>query len=110
MPSVDPITVEVIRNHLLSSAQEMNRNLVRTSYNTIVYEIHDFGLGIYDRQGRLLAEAPGLAIFTRGNDYGIRKMLEYLGEDGIQPADLILLNYPHWSSRHVPTVLASSPS
>jgi N-methylhydantoinase B len=109
MPSVDPITVEVIRNHLLSSAQEMNRNLVRTSYNTIVYEIHDFGLGIYDRQGRLLAEAPGLAIFTRGNDYGIRKMIEYLGEDGIQPGDLILLNYPYWSSHHVLDVLASSP-
>jgi N-methylhydantoinase B len=109
MTNVDPITVEVIHNHLLSSAREMNRNLVRTSYNTIVYEIHDFGLGIYDRQGRLLAEAPGLAIFTRGNDYGIRKIIEHLGEDGIHPGDVILLNYPYWSSHHVLDVLASSP-
>jgi len=57
------ITVEVIHNYLLSAAREMNRNLIRTSYSTIIYEIHDFGLGIYDRQCRMLAEAPGLAIF-----------------------------------------------
>lgn len=106
---VDPITVEVIHNYLLSSAREMNRNLIRTSYNTIVYEIHDFGLGIYDRRARLLAEAPGLAVFTRGNDYGIRKMIEHLGYDDIHPGDLILLNYPYWSSHHTLDVLASSP-
>ena len=106
---VDPITVEVIHNYLLSSAREMNRNLVRTSYNTIVYEIHDFGLGIYDRRGRLLAEAPGLAVFTRGNDYAIRKIIDHLGEDGIRPGDVILLNYPYWSSHHVLDVLAASP-
>ena len=109
MSGVDPITVEVIHNYLLSAAREMNRNLVRTSYNTIVYEVHDFGLGIYDKQARLLAEAPGLAVFTRGNDYGIEKMIEYLGEDNIHPGDLILLNYPYWSSHHVLDVLASSP-
>jgi N-methylhydantoinase B len=109
MTSVDPITVEVIHNYLLSSAREMNRNLVRTSYNTIVYEIHDFGLGIYDRQTRMIAEAPGLAVFTRGNDYALKKMVEFLGEDNIHPGDLILLNYPYWSSHHVLDVLASSP-
>ena len=108
MSDVDTITVEVIHNYLLSAAREMNRNLVRTSYNTIVYEVHDFGLGIYDEQTRLLAEAPGLAVFTRGNDYGLKKMIEYLGDD-IHPGDLILLNYPYWSSHHILDVLASSP-
>ena len=87
----------------------MNRNLVRTSYSTIVYEIHDFGLGIYDRQCRMLAEAPGLAVFTRGNDFGLEKMVEYLGYDNIHPGDLILLNYPYWSSAHILDVMAASP-
>jgi N-methylhydantoinase B len=87
----------------------MHRNLIRTAYNTVVYEVHDFGLGIYDRQGRLLAEAPGLATFTRGNDYGLLKMVEYLGEENIHPGDLILLNYPYWSSAHILDVMASSP-
>jgi len=106
---VDPITVEVIHNYLLSSAREMNRNLVRTSFNTIIYEVHDFGLAIYDRKLRMVAEAPGLAVFTRGNDYAMHKMVEHLGEENIHPGDLILLNYPYWSSHHTLDVMASSP-
>jgi N-methylhydantoinase B len=109
MNTLDSITVEVMRNYLLSAAREMTRNLIRTSYSTIVYEIHDFGLGIYDRQCRMLAEAPGLAIFTRANDYALRKIVEFLGEDNIHPGDVILLNYPYWSSTHTLDVTAASP-
>ena len=109
MNQIDPITVEVIRNYLLSAAREMNRNLMRTAYNTIVYEVRDFGLGLYDRHCRLLAEAPGLAIFTRANDYALGKIVAFLGEDNIHPGDVILLNYPFWSSTHTLDVTASSP-
>jgi N-methylhydantoinase B len=109
MRAVDPITIEVIRNYLLSAAREMARNLMRTSYSTIVYEIRDFGLGIYDKQCRLLAEAPGLAIFTRANDYALRKIVEFHGLENIHPGDVILLNYPYWSSTHTLDVTAASP-
>ena len=87
----------------------MNKNLMRTSFNTIVYEMRDFGLGIYDRKCRLLAEAPGLPIFTRANDYALQKIVEFLGEENIHPGDVILLNYPFWSSTHTLDVTASSP-
>lgn len=106
---VDSITVEVIRHRLLSAAREMSRNLMRTSYSTIVYEIRDFGLGIFDAHGRLLAEAPGLAIFTRSNDYALERALDFLGRDNIHPGDVILLNYPYWSSAHTLDVAAFSP-
>jgi len=109
MADVDSITVEVIHNYLLSAAREMNRNLMRTAYSTLIYEVHDFGLGIYDRECRLLAEAPGLAVFTRSNDYGLNKMVEFLGYDNIHPGDVILLNYPYWSSTHTLDVMAASP-
>lgn len=109
MSKVDSITVEVIRNYLLSAAREMMRNLKRTSYNTIVYEIQDFGLGIYDRHCRLLAESPGLAVFTRANDYGLQKIVEYLGEDNIHPGDCYLCSYPYWSASHTLDVLCASP-
>ncbi len=109
MSATDSITVEVIRHYLLSAAREMARNLMRTSYSTIVYEIRDFGLGIYDTQCRLLAEAPGLAIFTRANDYALRKIVEFHGLANIHPGDVILLNYPYWSSTHTLDVTAASP-
>lgn len=109
MSNVDSITVEVIRNYLLSAAHEMARNLMRTSYSTIVYEIRDFGLGIYDWERRLVADAPGLAVFTRANDYALQKMVDFLGEDNIYPGDVILLNYPYWSSAHTLDVTTFSP-
>ena len=109
MNALDPITVEVIHNYLLSAAREMERNLMRTSYSTVIYEIRDFGLGIYDRDCRLLAEAPGLAVFTRGNDYGLMKTVEFVGEENMEPGDLLLTSYPYWSSAHPLDVLAIAP-
>ncbi len=106
---LDPITVQVIHNYLLSAAREMERNLMRTAYSTVIYEVRDFGLGIYDRQCRMLAEAPGLAVFTRGNDYGLQKTVDFVGEENLEPGDLILTSYPYWSSAHPLDVLAVSP-
>ena len=87
----------------------MERNLMRTAYSTVIYEVRDFGLGIYDRQCRMLAEAPGLAVFTRGNDYGLQKTVDFVGEENLEPGDLILTSYPYWSSAHPLDVLAVSP-
>ena len=107
--SLDPITVEVIHNYYLSAAREMERNLMRTAYSTIVYEIRDFGLGIYDKHCRLLAEAPGLAVFTRGNDFGLQNSVDFIGIENFEPGDLVLTSYPYWSSSHPLDVLALSP-
>ncbi len=109
MAKLDHITVEVIHNYLLSAAREMERNLMRTSYSTVIYEIRDFGLGIYDKHCRMLAEAPGLAVFTRGNDYGLQKTVDFVGEENMEPGDLLLTSYPYWSSAHPLDVLAISP-
>ena len=106
---LDPITVQVIHNYLISAAREMERNLMRTAYSTVIYEVRDFGLGIYDRQCRMLSEAPGLAVFTRGNDYGLQKTVDFVGEENLEPGDLILTSYPYWSSAHPLDVLAVSP-
>jgi N-methylhydantoinase B len=109
MTKLDSITVQVIHNYLLSAASEMERNLMRTSYSTIIYEIRDFGLGIYDADCRMLAEAPGLAVFTRGNDYGLEQTVKFVGKENLRPGDLLLTSYPYWSSAHPLDVLAISP-
>ena len=110
MTTVDPITVEVIRNRLLSAAREMATNLMRTSYNTIVYEIRDYGCGIYDRKGRSIAEAPrGLTVFVRANDQALKSVIDFVGVDRMSPGDVYMLNYPYWSSAHTLDVFVCSP-
>ncbi|WP_375003517.1 hydantoinase B/oxoprolinase family protein [Aeromicrobium sp. CTD01-1L150] len=103
------ITLEVIRHALLASAEEMARNLCRTAYNTVVYEIHDYGIGLHDANGDVVADAPGIAIFTRGNDHGIKRSIEYLGVEAMHPGDVFILNHPYWSSAHTLDPLVFAP-
>jgi len=105
----DSITTEIIRHGLLGNAREMARNLCRTAYNTVVYEIHDYGIGIHDAAGDVVADAPGIAIFTRGNDHGIKEALRFHGADAMRPGDIFLLNYPYWSSAHTLDPLVFAP-
>jgi N-methylhydantoinase B len=107
--NIDSITIEVIRHGLLAGAEEMARNLCRTAYNTVVYEIHDYGIGIHDANGDVVADAPGIAVFTRGNDHGIKRAVEFLGADKMLPGDVFVLNYPYWSSAHTLDPLVFAP-
>lgn len=105
----DAITTEVIRHALLAAAEEMARNLCRAAYNTVVYEIHDYGIGIHDAHGDVVADAPGIAIFTRANDHGIKKSIEFLGIDAFKPGDIFILNYPYWASAHTLDPMVFAP-
>jgi N-methylhydantoinase B len=106
---VDSITVEVIRHSMLSAASEMARNLCRTAYNTIVYEIHDYGISLHDVDGNCIADAPGIAIFSGSNDYGVQKSVEFIGKDKQKPGDVYMVNYPYWSAAHTLDVLVFTP-
>jgi N-methylhydantoinase B len=107
--TADSITVEVIRHGLLASTEEMARNLCRTAYNTIVYEIHDYGLGLHDADGNVVADTPGIASFTGANDFGVKKGVEFLGRETLHAGDVILLNYPYWSCAHTLDALVFAP-
>lgn len=107
--NLDAATVEVVRNYLTSAATEMQRTLIRTAYNTIVYEILDFGISMYDQDRRLIADSPGLAMFLGANDYGIKKALDYIGAENLDPGDIVLCNYPYWSATHTLDVLVFTP-
>ncbi len=96
----DGATVEVVRSYLVSAAEEMRAALVRTAFNPVIYEVHDFGISIYDRNLSLVAESTGLSRFLGANDYSIRKGVAYVGADNLDPGDVVLLNYPYWNAAH----------
>ena len=98
--ATDPATAEVIRHYLVSAATEMERTLVRSAYSTIIYEINDFGLSIFDRNLNLLADATGLPLFLGANEYGIRQALEHSQCGPLEPGDVLFMNVPYWSGAH----------
>jgi N-methylhydantoinase B len=98
--TIDGATVEIIRSYFGSAADQMKATLIRTAFNPVVYEVLDFGISIYDRHLDLIAEAPGVTLFLGENDYSIRKGVEYVGVDNLEPGDVVMMNYPYWSAAH----------
>ena len=48
MSNTDPITSEVIRNAYNAIADDMSAVIARSAYSPIIYESHDYGIGIFD--------------------------------------------------------------
>ena len=106
---LEAATTQVIRSYLGSAAEEMRRTLIRTAFNPVIYEVLDFGISLYDRHLELMADAPGLALFLGANDYAIRKGVEYVGRDQFERGDIVIMNYPYWSSAHTMDMTLFAP-
>ena len=49
--ALDPVSIEIVRNALISAAKEMSIVLKRTAYNYIINEGQDFSVGLFNAQG-----------------------------------------------------------
>jgi N-methylhydantoinase B len=97
----DPITTEIIRHGLNSAAEQMKRALIRTAFSPVIYEVVDFAVAIYDRQVRLLAQAPSLLIFMGTMSFCVDAAVEAVGgEEALEPGDIILYNWPYGTGSH----------
>jgi N-methylhydantoinase B len=97
----DPVTTEIIRHGLNSGAEAIKRTLIRTSMSPIIYEVLDFAAVLYDRQMRLLAQAPSLPFFMGTMSFCIEAAVEEVGgEDHLSPGDIILMNDPYKTGSH----------
>lgn len=106
---VDPITTQVIRNALRAAADEMQISLVRTAHNPLIYEVHDFGVGLINHQGELLAEGSGLPGFLGCLPPTIRSGLQVIGAERLEPGDILLANEPYDTGTHVSDTVVYMP-
>jgi N-methylhydantoinase B len=99
--SVDPITVEIIRNGLLAVTEEMKTNLMRTAYNLIIYEALDFTVGLFTREGETISIGLGLPMFIRGMAETVKAKIKHYGLDGIKPGDILVTNDAYITGSHL---------
>jgi N-methylhydantoinase B len=79
----------------------MKRALVRTAFSPVIYEVLDFAVAIYDRQVRLLAQAPSLPLFMGTLGFCVSEAVKEVGgEDALDPGDILLYNIPYGSGTH----------
>ena len=61
--TLDPVTVEIIRNALTGAADDMNATLIRSAYSPILYEGGDCVVALLDTDHRVLGQSAGLPLF-----------------------------------------------
>ena len=107
--SVDPITVEIVRNGLLAVTEEMKSNLMRTAYNMIIYEALDFTVGLFTADGDTVSIGLGLPMFIRGMSETIKAKIKRFGRDGIHPGDILITNDAYITGSHLNHVTLTLP-
>jgi N-methylhydantoinase B len=108
-PAIDGANAQVVNSYVVSALEQARRTLIRTAFNPVIYEVLDFGISLYDRDLRLIAEAPGILSFLGANDRAIRHGVDHVGADRLEPGDVALLNYPYWSSAHAYDAMLFAP-
>jgi len=107
--AVDPITLTVVWNTLVSIADEMGEALRRTAFSEAVREGADFSTGLFDRRGRLIAQGN----FTPGHlgamPYAVKNCLDYIPPDQLSPGDMLVTNDAYLGGGHFPDFFLVAP-
>jgi N-methylhydantoinase B len=92
--SIDPFTLEIIKESLVAVGDEMFIAMQRTSMSTIIYEVLDYASGLLDAKGNLITQGNGVAGFLGTLTYAVRSVLDKFGND-LAPGDIIIINDPY---------------
>ena len=98
---IDPVITEIIRNGVIAVTEEMKTNLMRTAYNTIIYEALDFTTGLFTADGDTVSIGIGLPSFVRGMSNTVKKKIAHFGKDNIKPGDIYVTNDAYTTGSHL---------
>ncbi len=78
----DLFTQEIIQDALVAIGDEMFDAMIRTSMSPVIYETHDFAVGVTDARGNLVAQGSGDAGFLAMLDTTVQATLRRYSEPG----------------------------
>jgi N-methylhydantoinase B len=95
MNTIDPITLEVLWNRLLSVVNEQQVTLMRTAFSTVVRESQDLACGVFDTRGSMIAQSlTGTPGHINAMATGVRHFLKAYPAETLQPGDVLITNDP----------------
>ncbi len=111
MPAIDTITTEVIRSALAYASEEMGLAVRNAAYSPNIKERLDHSCALFDRRGRLVAQAEHIPVHLGSLPWGLRATLEALVQRStvMQPGDMYVVNDPYVSGTHLNDVTVFRP-
>src|SRR5213593_4787727 len=104
----DPIADEIFRHLFTSVAEEMGVTLERTAYSPNIKERRDFSCALFDREGRLIAQAEHIPVHLGAMPSSVRAVLEEFETD-FSDGDTFVLNDPFRGGTHLPDITLVTP-
>ncbi len=104
----DPVMLEVFNNLFMSIAEQMGVTLQNTAYSVNIKERLDFSCAVFDRHGRLVANAPHMPVHLGSMDRSVETIIR-LNEGRIRPGDVFALNAPYNGGTHLPDITVCTP-
>jgi N-methylhydantoinase B len=108
--TIDPITLEVLWNRLLSVCSEQQAALMRTAFSTIVRESQDLACGVFDTRGNMVAQSEtGTPGHINAMATGVRHFLKAYPPETLSPGDVLLTNDPWMTAGQINDITILTP-
>ena len=108
---VDTVAMQVMWNRMISVVEEQAQALIRTAFSTSVREAGDLSAGLYDLDGRMLAQAvTGTPGHVNAMAAAVGHFIRRIGRDNIYEGDVYITNDPWEGTGHLHDITVVSPS
>ena len=105
------ISHQVMWNRLISIVEEQAQALIRTAFSTSVREAGDLSAGVYDRRGRMLAQAvTGTPGHVNSMADSVPHFIRRLGVKAMYEGDVYITNDPWEGTGHLHDIVVVTPS
>jgi 5-oxoprolinase (ATP-hydrolysing) len=104
----DPVMLEIFNNLFMSVAEQMGVTLQNTAYSVNIKERLDFSCAVFDRHGRLVANAPHMPVHLGSMDRSVETIIR-LNKGRIHAGDVFALNAPYNGGTHLPDITVCTP-
>ena len=105
------IRMQVMWNRLISVVEEQALTLLRTAFSTSVREAGDLSAGVFDPQGRMLAQAvTGTPGHVNTMAEAVLHFMAEIPRDEMYPGDTYVTNDPWKGTGHLHDITMVSPS
>jgi 5-oxoprolinase (ATP-hydrolysing) len=104
----DPVMLEIFNHLFMSIAEQMGVTLQNTAYSVNIKERLDFSCAVFDREGRLVANAPHMPVHLGSMDRSVETIIRD-NSGRVRPGDVFALNAPYNGGTHLPDITVCTP-